>query len=96
LTVKQYGNYIKYLADPSEAVQLAAVRNHGECIRYIENPSEAVQLLAVKQNSGYIEYISNPSEAVKHEAYLANRLFPPVVYDCTNYIISKCKRVKHE
>ena len=41
--VKQYGNAIEYITNPSEAVQLAAVKQYGCAINYIKNPSEAVK-----------------------------------------------------
>ena len=34
----------KYISNPSEAVQLAAVQQNGYAIKYISNPSEAVKL----------------------------------------------------
>ena len=51
--------------NPSEAVQLAAVRQTGYAIEYIENPSEAVQLAAVQKNGWALRDIENPSEAVQ-------------------------------
>jgi len=51
--------------NPSEAVQMAAVKKNGYAIEYIKNPSEAVQLAAVKQNGYAIQFIKNPSEAVE-------------------------------
>jgi len=56
---------IKYINDPSEALQIAAVEQNGCAIRYIKNPSGSLQLLAVKHNGYAIEYIKNPSEAVQ-------------------------------
>jgi len=44
------GLAIKFIENPSEAVQLAAVTQKGVAIRYIEKPSEAVQLTAIKQD----------------------------------------------
>ena len=57
---------IKYIKDPSEAVQLAAIEcSWGDVIRYIKNPSEKAQLAAVEKNDWFIKYPKNPSEAVK-------------------------------
>ena len=58
-------NYIK---NPSEELQLEAVKRNGYAIEFIDNPSEAVQLEAVKQNGVAIQYIKNPSEEVCLEA----------------------------
>ncbi|CAI3959049.1 unnamed protein product, partial [Commensalibacter papalotli (ex Botero et al. 2024)] len=43
------GYSIQYIPNPSEAVQLEAVKNDGYSIQYIHNPSEAVQIEAVKK-----------------------------------------------
>ena len=56
---------IRSITDPSEAVQLAAVKGYGLTIQYIENPSEAVQLAAVTENGAALQHIKDPSEAVK-------------------------------
>ena len=56
---------IKYIKNPTEAVQLKAVESRGLCIKYIENPTEAVQLKVVSNIGHYIKHIKNPSEAVK-------------------------------
>lgn len=56
---------IRSITDPSEAVQLAAVKGYGLTIQYIANPSEAVQLAAVTENGAALQYIKDPSEAVK-------------------------------
>ena len=37
-----------HINNPSEQVQLAAVRDHVSSIRYIKNPSEKVQLVAAR------------------------------------------------
>ena len=63
--VKQNGDAIHYIRNPSEAVQLEAVKKNGDAIRYVNNPSEAVQLDAVKKYGNAIKYINNPSEAVQ-------------------------------
>lgn len=67
--VQRDGAAISDIINPSEAVQLAAVRGMqsepGEAIRYIKNPSEAVQLAAVSYRGRAIRYIKNPSEAVQ-------------------------------
>ena len=66
-TVKQNGNSIRYIQNPSEKVQLEAVKQNGHSIRYIQNPSEKEQLEAVKQYGDSIQYIQNPSEKVQLE-----------------------------
>ena len=72
-TVKKDWRRIKYITNPSEAVQLAAVQGNGIAIYHILEhkivPSEAVQLAAVQQDGYVINYlISNsivPSKAVQ-------------------------------
>ena len=58
--VKQWGDAIQYIKNPSPAVQLAAVKQDVYAIRWIENPSPEVQLAAVNQNGDAIQYIENP------------------------------------
>jgi hypothetical protein len=48
--VKKNPTYIRYLSDPSNAVQLAAVTKDGRVIYYIDGPSEEIQLAAVKHS----------------------------------------------
>ena len=64
----QYGICITNIKNPSEQVQLAAVKQNGFAIEYIKNPSEQVQLAAVKRDGYAIDYIKNPSEKVQLEA----------------------------
>jgi len=57
--------YLPLIKNPSEAVQLAAVKQNVWAIDDIKNPSEAVQLAAVKQDGYAIQYINNPSEEMQ-------------------------------
>jgi hypothetical protein len=53
VAVKQDGDAIYHIKNPSEELQLAAVQQNGYAIQYIENPSKKVQLAAaaaVKRN----------------------------------------------
>jgi len=72
ITVRYDGNLIKNIKNPSEAVQLEAVKQNVYALKYIVEkgiePSEQVQLAAVKRSIQAIEYIKNPSEAVQLEA----------------------------
>jgi len=79
---------IKYINNPSEDVQLAAVKQDGSVIAYILSkdiiPSEDVQLAAVQQNSKVIEWIFNfgiiPSEQVQLAAVKQNGLSIIYIY----------------
>jgi hypothetical protein len=62
--VYNVGDLIQFIDNPSEEVQLAAVKENGYSIQFIQNPSERVQLAAVKQFVGSIQYIQNPTEKV--------------------------------
>lgn len=66
--IKQNGNAIQYIDNPSEQLQLAAVKQNGEIINDIKNPSEQVKLEAVKQTWTAIASIKNPSEQLQLEA----------------------------
>jgi len=64
---------IKYIKNPSEEVQLAAVMQGGDSygypFRYIKNPTEKVQLAAIAAPYGFegcpFKYMKNPSKAVR-------------------------------
>ena len=51
--------------NPSEQVQLEAVKQNGWNIEFIKNPSEEMQLIAVRSNGMVIQYIKNPSEEMQ-------------------------------
>jgi hypothetical protein len=64
--VKKTPGSIQYIKNPTERVQLEAVKHSGGyLIQYIHNPSEEVQLLSVKLNGNAISYIKNPFEEVQ-------------------------------
>ena len=67
------GYIIKYIKNPSEEIQIEAVRKNGYAIRFIKNPSEEIQIEAVKENGYAIEYIKNPTEKVQELAYGVKR-----------------------
>jgi hypothetical protein len=58
---------IKDIKNPSEEMQLIAVRKYGDTIKYMKNPSEKVQLEAIKEYSFSIMFIGNPSENAQIE-----------------------------
>ncbi len=79
-------DYIDDITDPSEPVQLAAVKESVDAIKYIKKPSEDVQLYVVKKNGEFIEYIIKkgiePSEdvqlaAVKQNGYAIQHINNP-------------------
>ena len=57
--------YFEQIKNPSERVQLAAVKLNGHLIKYINNPSEEVQLAAINRHADAIKYIRNASEQVQ-------------------------------
>jgi hypothetical protein len=76
------GELLQFIDNPSEEVQLAAVKKLGYSIKYIENPSEEVQLAAVRKNPYSIYYIQNPTEkvqlaAVEQDGYLIRYIQNP-------------------
>ena len=56
---------IAEIKNPSEEVQLAAVKEDVYALYHIENPSEALQLFAVKEHYNAISLIENPSEEIQ-------------------------------
>ena len=71
-TVQRFGRAIRYIDNPSEAMQMDAVEGNGNAIEYIKNPSEAMQLAAVSENGYAIRFIKNPSEAIQLAAVSEN------------------------
>ena len=63
--VYNVGKLIQFIPNPSEEVQLVAVKENLFSIKYMENPTEEVQLMAVIKNPYSIQYIQNPSEKVQ-------------------------------
>jgi len=64
--VERYAEWIKYIENPHQSVQLLAIKGSGANIQYIKNPTEALQLLAVKQKGAYFKYIKKPYPSVKN------------------------------
>lgn len=64
--------FFKYIKNPSEEVQEAAVNDNPTNIQYIKDPSEHLQLIAVGLHAFNIRYIKNPTEEVKEAAVLDN------------------------
>ena len=63
--VYNVGKLIQFIHNPSEEVQLVAVKENLFSIKYMENPTEEVQLMAVIKNPYSIQYIQNPTEEVQ-------------------------------
>ena len=64
LAATKKGWALKYTENPSEEVQLDAVKENGYAIKLIENPSDEVCLAAIEYDSEVVEWIKNPSERV--------------------------------
>jgi len=73
--LRTHGNMIKRIENPSEEMQLAAVKEDIYAIRYILEkgikPSKEVQLAAVKRWGGAIEYILKSGIKLSEEVQLA-------------------------
>ena len=68
LLVKLVSNFpkcFKYIKNPSEEVQLAAVKQNGFLIKHIKNPSPYIQKIAVYTHYKAISDIQNPSQDVQ-------------------------------
>ena len=70
--VTKYVSAIRHIQNPTEDVQLAAVKANADAIIYIKNPSEAAQLEAISKEIFNLNYIKEPSNAAIE---LANRLY---------------------
>lgn len=63
--VEETWDNIRYLNNPCEQVQLAAIqKSGGQAIEYIMHPTEAAQLAAVRLESDLIRHIQNPTMSV--------------------------------
>ena len=63
--VYNFGDLIQFIDNPSEEVQLTAVKEISYSLRFIQNPSEKVQLAVVEKNPYLIQFIENPTEKVQ-------------------------------
>lgn len=55
---------VKDVKNPTEMMQIAAIKKDPSNIRYIKKPTERVQLQVLKKNPEYMKYISNPTKKV--------------------------------
>lgn len=65
--IEQGGEYIRFVSNPPEELQLKIVEKEPLHIYYIKNPSEKVQLAAIRKNPEAIQNIENPTEKVQLE-----------------------------
>lgn len=66
--VKNNGNNIKYIKNPSKEVQKQAVSNTPLCIKYIEDVDMEVGIMCVKSLWNSLELIKKPSKEIIEEA----------------------------
>jgi len=76
-TVESVGLLLYYITNPSEKVQLEAVRCDARAIQFVS--SESIQLKALDESPYYgAEFIKNPSEAV--QLYAVNKFGESIEY----------------
>ena len=63
---------LEYIDNPSEEVQVQALKKNSNVFKLIDNPSEEVQKVAVQSNAYNIVNIENPSEEIQKLA-VSNR-----------------------
>lgn len=68
IAFKKNKNFIEFIKNPSEKIQLSAVEYNGDLIAYIKNPSKKVELAAFNNNPMTIQFIKNPSEEMQLKA----------------------------
>lgn len=66
--IKQDYTFIKKLKNPSEALQIAAIKTSIEALKYLKKPSEKVLKEAINEDYKVLEFIKNPSTALQLEA----------------------------
>lgn len=79
--VEEEPNMIAFIDNPSEAVQLQAVRRRGLSIQFLNNPSEEVQIEAIKETFMAIAKINNPTEKAKEKAVRESRYALSLIRD---------------
>ena len=62
LAVKKNYDSIKYIENPTEAVQREAVDANYDALRYIKSPSHELEMHAVKSNESAINFIKDLSK----------------------------------
>jgi hypothetical protein len=70
--VRQNGNAIRFITNPSHELHLAAVKKISCNIQFITNPSHEVQLAAVRLSGNAIRFITDPSHEVQLTAVQQN------------------------
>ena len=71
--INLFGVEIRFIINPSEEIQLAAVKHDWYAIKYIQNPTPAVRRAAIRKNPWIIfDYIKNPTEEEKRLAVELN------------------------
>lgn len=87
--VKKYPMYIEKVENPSEELQLIAIRKDALAVQYIKNPTRKVMEEAVIQKPLSIAYIKNPDEELQLLAIRSNS-------SVIQYIKKQTKQVKLE
>ena len=72
LAINQAGWAIKYAKNPSEELQLLAVRKNYDSIKFIKSPYESVQKEAIKISYDALRYINSSSHNIEIEAIKNN------------------------
>ena len=90
--VKKNPNYIKFINNPSEELQIQAVKEIGYTIKYISDPSLEIQRKAIIQNPYAIEYFEEPCEEIQ---LLAINIAPKC-YKCIKNPTEKVKELFKE
>lgn len=87
---------LKYIQNPSEKIQIAAVKDNWDTIVYIKNPTEKVQLIALKKNIYTIRYIKKLT--IKNQLFLIESLatdeYKDIITECLEILIKDGKLLK--
>ena len=65
LIVKENPDFIQYIDNPSEKIQMLAVRIDGLAIQFIKNPTTETKLEAIKNDGYAIQFIKDPTEEMQ-------------------------------
>ena len=81
MAIEQRGWAIQYVKEPTEELQIMAVKKDYDSIKYIKEPSETVQVEAVKIKYDALRYIKNPCFKAEITAVKNNEAAINFIYD---------------
>lgn len=83
LAVKQKGDMLAYIKNPTKEICLVALQCTGNAIQFIKDPDEEMCLTAVRQDPWVLEFIKHQTVEICLAALLGNGMLLQFVHDQT-------------